>query len=65
MKIYLAQEGLDAQNKILSDNIPIPIDTSSDIICPFCKEGDFDLAGLKNHYLRGWCDIWNKTETRR
>lgn len=26
------------------------------IICPFCKEGDFDLVGLKMHIERGWCE---------
>lgn len=34
----------------------------SDIICPFCQEGDFDLPGLKAHYELGWCDAYNSTE---
>ena len=32
------------------------------IICPFCKETDFDLIGLKSHLLHGDCEIFNKTE---
>jgi len=34
---------------------------SSDIVCPFCQEGDFDLIGLKAHYLRGYCQRFNDT----
>jgi hypothetical protein len=26
---------------------------NSDIICPFCGEGNMDLIGLKNHLLVG------------
>jgi RecJ-like exonuclease len=33
--------------------------TSSDIICPFCKEGDFDLIGLKSHLEHGDCEKYN------
>jgi hypothetical protein len=25
-------------------------------ICPFCKEEDFDLVGLKHHFDMGYCD---------
>jgi hypothetical protein len=25
--------------------------------CPFCGEDDFDLVGLKAHFLR-WCDVF-------
>lgn len=31
------------------------------VSCPFCQEADFDLIGLKSHYLRGWCDVFNAT----
>lgn len=31
------------------------------VICPFCDEKDFDLIGLKMHFLRGWCDKYNET----
>ena len=34
---------------------------SEDIFCPFCKEGDFDLIGLKNHLLSGHCKIFDET----
>ena len=34
---------------------------NQDVICPFCGEGDFDLIGIKNHFLRGHCDIYNDT----
>lgn len=37
---------------------------SQDIVCPFCQEGDFDLIGLKIHFLRGHCDEFNTTEDR-
>lgn len=33
-----------------------------DVMCPFCLENDFDLIGLKNHLLKGHCDIFNATE---
>jgi len=29
------------------------------IQCPFCKETDFDLIGLKNHLLSGHCEDFN------
>ncbi len=32
------------------------------LICPFCKEDDFDLVGLKTHLWCNHCDIFNKTE---
>jgi len=34
---------------------------SRGIICPFCKEGDFDLIGLKYHYQMGHCEKYNET----
>lgn len=33
------------------------------IQCPFCKETDFDLIGLKHHYESGYCEEFNKTLT--
>jgi len=34
----------------------------SDLIdCPFCGDVDFDLPGLKNHFNKGYCDIFNET----
>lgn len=27
--------------------------------CPFCNEENFDLAGLKNHFEKGYCEIYN------
>lgn len=33
------------------------------IKCPFCGEDDFDLIGLKNHFERGHCDVYNETES--
>ena len=32
------------------------------VSCPFCGEDDFDLYGLKHHFLMGWCDVFNDTE---
>jgi len=33
----------------------------NDIICPFCKEGDFDLIGLKHHLIH-YCESYKSTE---
>ena len=49
----------------ISQSENIDIHTKEDdryVICPFCKETDFDLVGLKSHLLHGDCDIFNKTE---
>ena len=27
--------------------------------CPFCKEKDFDLPGLKYHFVMGYCEIYS------
>jgi hypothetical protein len=35
------------------------------IVCPFCKENDFDLGGLKTHLEHGDCQPYNTTETYR
>ena len=32
------------------------------INCPFCHEPDFDLVGLKHHFEKGYCDIYNNTD---
>ena len=32
------------------------------IQCPFCKEGDYDLVGLKDHLLHGDCETFNSLE---
>ncbi len=29
--------------------------------CPFCNEDDFDLIGLKIHFLRGHCEVFEQT----
>lgn len=34
-----------------------------DVTCPFCGEDDFDLIGLKNHFLAGYCDTFNDVES--
>jgi len=31
--------------------------------CPFCKEKDFDLIGLKHHLDTGQCSVFEKTDT--
>lgn len=33
------------------------------ISCPFCRESDFDLIGLKLHILNGWYEVFNELET--
>lgn len=35
---------------------------TENIKCPFCNEDDFDLIGLKNHFEKGHCEIYNKTQ---
>lgn len=35
----------------------------TDLTCPFCKEGDFDDIGLKNHLFMGQCDVLEKVPT--
>lgn len=30
--------------------------------CPFCKETDFDLVGLKHHFDNGYCDVFNAVD---
>ncbi len=32
------------------------------LACPFCKENDFDLPGLKSHLSHGDCAVYNDTE---
>lgn len=31
------------------------------VACPFCGEDEFDLIGLKIHYTRGYCDVFEET----
>jgi hypothetical protein len=31
--------------------------------CPFCHDTDFDLIGLKLHFIRGHCAEFNETPT--
>lgn len=38
--------------------------STSELICPFCKEPDYDAPGLKDH-LNGNCDEMNKVKTLR
>lgn len=33
--------------------------------CPWCGQGDFDLIGLKHHLVRGWCEVYERTEVPR
>ena len=35
------------------------------VTCPFCGEKDFDLIGLKTHFLNGWCDVYESTDCTR
>jgi len=35
---------------------------SNEVSCPFCKEGGFDLVGLKNHLERD-CEDYLKIES--
>ena len=29
-------------------------------VCPFCKEDDFDLIGLRTHIVNSWCPAFDK-----
>ena len=31
------------------------------LICPFCKEGNFDLIGLRYHLVMCYCEVYNNT----
>ncbi len=33
------------------------------ITCPFCKEGEFDLIGLRHHLMCGYCQVFEATLT--
>ena len=44
--------------KQIVENVSQDHDKNS-VICPFCKEGNFDLAGLKNHLEHGDCEVYN------
>lgn len=33
------------------------------IECPFCKEPDFDLIGLRSHFESGYCDVYESTKS--
>lgn len=35
------------------------------LCCPFCKEPDFDLIGLKSHLEHGDCELYNNLESLR
>jgi len=34
-----------------------------DVSCPFCEEAGFDLIGLKDHLLAGYCEPFIHTES--
>jgi hypothetical protein len=61
MKIYRMAEQSTLQDPINSENEQMD---SSDVICPFCKEKDFDLIGLKGHLMQGDCEVFNRIEIR-
>lgn len=48
-------------------NTRIPASTApvvdNDLDCPFCRDTDFDLPGLKHHLLSGYCDAFHQTPT--
>lgn len=35
----------------------------SNVICPFCGEGNFDLIGLRAHYMHERCPVFEQTDT--
>ena len=46
---------------ILKPDGSLETELDNDIVCPFCKEGDFDLIGLKYH-LTWYCNPYKHTE---
>ena len=32
------------------------------VSCPFCKSENYDLVGLKQHFEKGYCDVYNIVE---
>lgn len=57
MKIWkTSEEQSEEQNETILDPISEEI-----VICPFCKEDNFDFIGLKSHLVNGDCEIFNRT----
>ena len=60
MKIIKTTEKMDDETDynviVKKEDNSVPMNVS----CPFCKEGDFDLAGLKSHLEHGDCENYNK-----
>ena len=38
-------------------------ETNEEMQCPFCKDTDFDLIGLKIQLERGFCEIFENIDT--
>ena len=58
----LERKNMIKLKSILNESGSIVSSQIKDVICPFCKEKDFDLAGLKNHLEHGDCEIYNNLE---
>ena len=41
------------------------IEDTSFVVCPFCKDRDFDMIGLKGHLEYGDCEVFEKVEIRK
>lgn len=50
-------------NQLLTEEHTKPDPNRQNVTCPFCNETDFDLIGLKNHFIRGHCDEYNDTKS--
>lgn len=35
------------------------VDVFEIISCPFCKSTNYDMVGLKQHFEKGYCDVYN------
>lgn len=38
-------------------------ETVDTMLCPFCKDDGFDLVGVRNHIIKGYCEVLNSIET--
>lgn len=56
-KIISGERISEINKSVVSESV-----IDSNIVCPFCLTGDFDLIGLKSHLEHGDCDVYNRTD---
>jgi len=63
MSVELTTSLQDKNIRLHKENIALrtkirELGYKAETICPFCKESDFDLIGLKIHFT--WCDKYQE-----